>query len=340
MNIEVVRTKHELEAIKTEWNALLARSASQAPFLRHEYMTTWWNTLGGGEWTQGELYVVLGRDAEKKLVGIAPLFLTKNHEGETTLMLLGSIEISDFLDVITPQDQISKFIHVLLEHLNDPTAPPWQVLDMYNILETSSTLLEIKRWAEQNGWHYTQERLKPAPYIPLPQDWEGYLANLDKKQRHELRRKMRQAAGYPLPTKWYIVTEEETLNNEMESFLSLMAQDPHKADFLTEAMREQMVTLMRAAFQAGWLLLIFLQVGQEKAAGYLNFDFNNRIWVYNSGIDFRFRDLSPGWVLLGHLMEWAIEQGREEFDFMRGDESYKYRLGGINRFVVRATSRR
>jgi len=73
-----------------------------------------------------------------------------------------------------------------------------------------------------------------------------------------------------------------------------------------------------------------------KAAGYLSFDYAGHIWVYNSGLNFDFRELSAGWVLLGHLLKWANEQGRSSFDFMRGSEDYKYRFGGVDRFVVRA----
>jgi CelD/BcsL family acetyltransferase involved in cellulose biosynthesis len=59
------------------------------------------------------------------------------------------------------------------------------------------------------------------------------------------------------------------------------------------------------------------------------------MWVYNSGIDPRFSEYSPGWVLLGYLLQWAIDQKRAEFDFMRGDEDYKYRFGAVDRQVVR-----
>ena len=65
-----------------------------------------------------------------------------------------------------------------------------------------------------------------------------------------------------------------------------MAQDAEKKAFLTDAMRTQMHLAVRAAFRAGWLQLAFMEVGGEKAAGYLNFDYGDHIWVYNSGIDF------------------------------------------------------
>jgi len=52
------------------------------------------------------------------------------------------------------------------------------------------------------------------------------------------------------------------------------------------------------------------------------------IWVYNSGINFEYSAYSPGWVLLAYLLQWANENHRERFDFMRGNEDYKYRFGG------------
>ena len=105
-------------------------------------------------------------------------------------------------------------------------------------------------------------------------------------------------------------------------------------------MRQQMREVVRVAFRGGWLQLAFLEVGGQKAAAYLNFDFNNQVWVYNSGLDFSFRELSPGWVLLGYLLKWANENQRSEFDFLRGNEDYKYRFGAVDRYIVRAVVRR
>ena len=91
------------------------------------------------------------------------------------------------------------------------------------------------------------------------------------------------------------------------------------------------------AFDEACLQLVFLKIGGEFAAGYLNADYLNRIWVYNSGLDRRFMEYSPGWVLLGHLLQWANENKRDELDFMRGDEEYKYRFGAVDRHIMRVT---
>ena len=336
MQLKVIQTVEEFDSLADEWNNLLSQSASHVPFLRHEYLSAWWRTLGGGEWQRGELYIVTARYPAGELCAIAPLFVTENRQGETALMLMGSIEISDYLDIIARPGDLPGFIDCLLVHLANRQTPAWQVIDWYNLLEDSPTLPALQAAASRQGWQMTQERLQHCPYIPLPGEWEAYLTGIDKKQRHEIRRKMRRVESAEVPVRLRIVSEGDDLDVEMDAFLDLMGQDPEKRAFLTDAMRAQMHLAVRAAQRAGWLQLSFLEVDGEKAAGYLNFDYANHIWVYNSGINFEYSAYSPGWVLLAYLLQWANENRRERFDFMRGDEDYKYRFGGIDRFVVRA----
>jgi CelD/BcsL family acetyltransferase involved in cellulose biosynthesis len=316
------------------WNALLAESITNAPFLRYEYLATWWQNLGGGEWKDGMLSLVTAQE-DDRLAGIAPLFRTKNRDGLPALMLLGSIEISDYLDVIVRPVDVSRFMSGLLDEL--ATLPPadWSVLDWYNLPDHSPTLPALKMEASKHGWGYTEEIYKSTPSIPLPGNWESYLSGIDKKQRHEIRRKIRRAEESGRAVRWYIVDDESRLDSAVEGFFALMAGDPEKAAFLSEAMRAQMCATAHSAFRAGYLQLAFMEVDGEKAAGYFNFDYGNKIWVYNSGLDRRFMELSPGWVLLGYLLQWANDHQRAEFDFMRGDEDYKYKFGGQNRHVMR-----
>ena len=336
MQLQAIRQLPSMEALADEWNELLHNSASDVPFLRFEYLHAWFQTLGGGEWPQGELYVVAGRRPEGTLAGIAPLFFTANRDGEPALMLLGSIEISDYLDLIIRPDDLDDFIESLFNHLSGSDAPAWQALDWWNFLESSPTLPVLKEAAERRGWTFSQEILQHCPYIPLPGDWETYLLEqVDKKQRHEIRRKIRRAESHDQPVHWYFVEDEKTLDAEIEAFMDLMANDDQKAKFLTDAMRQQFRLGAWAAWRGGYLQLAFLEIGGVKAAGYINFDYDNHIWVYNSGLNFNFSSLSPGWVLLGYLLQWANENNRKIFDFLRGDEEYKYKFGGIDRRVVR-----
>jgi CelD/BcsL family acetyltransferase involved in cellulose biosynthesis len=269
-------------------------------------------------------------------LGIAPFFLADNREGERALLLLGSIEISDYLDLIVSAEHLTDFIEGLFDYIFLPQQTAWQVLDFYNLLENSPTRAVLRKSAQKRGWMYYEEPLQNCPYIPLSTDWETYLAGLDKKQRHEIRRKLRRADQSTPPVSWYFVDDVNVLDQVMDSLFQLMAFDPEKKAFLTELMQKQMKATAHAAFNAGWLKLAFITVGNEKAAAYFTFDFQKRIWVYNSGFDPSFRELSPGWVLLSRLLQWSIENQRHSFDFLRGEEDYKYRFGAVNRRVFRA----
>ncbi len=140
-----------------------------------------------------------------------------------------------------------------------------------------------------------------------------------------------------VPSNWYFVEDKDNLDDAIENFLGLMAQDPEKEAFLTAEMVTAMSGTIKSAFAQGYLQLSFLEIDGQKAAAYLNFDYDNHLWVYNSGLNRDFYSYSAGWVLLGYLLRWANENGRTNFDFMRGDEAYKYRFGAKDRFVQRVT---
>ena len=321
------------QELQGEWNALLDETPSHVPFLRHEYLSTWTLTCGGGEWQQIDAAIVTARDGDR-LAGICPLFLDHQHN-PPRLMLLGSIEISDYLDLLARPADLTNFVDGLLPFLVE-SIPGWKSLDLYNLLEDSPTLPVLESAAARLGWQIQVERLQHAPYIPLPGAWDAYLAGIAKTQRHELRRKMRRLEESGLPSRWYLVEDSAGLERGIDEFMALMEQDPEKAAFLTPAMREHMRLTLRCAHREGCLHLAFLEIDGRKAAAYLSFDYLNRIWVYNSGLDRSFMEFSPGWVLLGYLLQWANENQRSEFDFMRGDEEYKYRFGAVDRFVMRA----
>jgi CelD/BcsL family acetyltransferase involved in cellulose biosynthesis len=314
------------------WNALVEQSIADTPFSQYEYLTEWWKTLGGGEWKQAELVLVSARENDQ-LIGIAPLFITE-YEGQQALLLVGSIEISDYLDLIVREQDLPAFLSGLLDFLASlPSA--WSVIDWYNIPDSSPTLAALKAESEKRGWTHQEEIYRPTPRIPLNGSFEEYLSRLDKKQRHEIRRKMRRAAESELNVRFEIVDKNADIESEIDAFFHLMMQDLNKANFLTSLMREQMSVTIRTAFEQGYLWLAFLEVAGVKVAASLNFDYKNKLWGYNSGVSREHMELSPGWVLLAHTIQWCCENGRYEFDFMRGDEEYKYRFGGVNRYVMR-----
>ncbi|NWG05908.1 MAG: GNAT family N-acetyltransferase [Chloroflexi bacterium] len=331
MNFKLHKDFSEIDS--KSWNTLVEQSIADTPFSRYEYLSEWWKTLGGGEWTSAELILVSAMENDQ-LIGIAPLFIAE-HDDQQALMLLGSIEISDYLDLIVCEADLPRFLSGLIDFLGSSEAGNWSAIDWYNLPDCSPTLAALKTEAGRRGWNYHEEMYRPTPRIALNGSFEEYLSRIDKKQRHEIRRKMRRADESGR-VKFVVVDKNADIGPELESFFHLMVQDPHKAEFLHEVMRDQMSNSIRAAHEYGYLWLAFLEVDGVRAAASLNFDYKNKLWGYNSGVSRDHMEFSPGWVLLGHTIQWCCENGRYEFDFMRGDEEYKYRFGGVNKYVMRA----
>ena len=335
MDVLCLTADQEFDSLAGEWNALVDRSAANMPFIRHEFLRTWWRTRGGGEWGEAALRLVVAREAGT-LVGVAPFFRTQRGR-QPAWMLLGSIEISDYLDLIVARGSEEAFGERLLDYAAAQPIDELAALDLYNLRARSETLSILERSAGQRGWRVETQELQPCPSIALPSSWESYLEQLDKKQRHEVRRKLRRGEGGEEEMAWAIVGPEADIQAEIDNFLALMRKDERKAEFLTAPMVEQFRQSMVAAHAAGWLQLAFLTMDGRLAAAYADFDYANRIWVYNSGIDPRFAARSPGWVLLARLIQWSISHGREAFDFMRGNEGYKFQWGGVSQPIFRLT---
>jgi CelD/BcsL family acetyltransferase involved in cellulose biosynthesis len=333
LNLEIYSDDAVFDTLQSNWNLLLSRSRSDLIFLTHEWQHTWWQA-----YHPGDLHVVVARTDDGRLVGIAPWFIAQQDDLRV-VHTIGCVDVTDYLDIIVDTAYEQDFFEALAEYV-DQAKSTFDTLSLCNFPQQSPALEQWPGMLQQRGFGVHIEREDVCPIITLPSSWEEYLAQLNKKQRHELRRKMRRASG---TTDWYIVGPDHDLSIELDRFLKLMAaSSPEKADFLKN---EQHAAFFRALtplmMSRGWLQLSFLTADGQPAAAYLNFDRNNRIMVYNSGQDVeQFGSLSGGIVLLGHNIRHAIEDGRDEFDFLRGDEPYKYQMGGQDTEVFRLTAKR
>lgn len=160
--------------------------------------------------------------------------------------------------------------------------------------------------------------------IDLPADHEAWIGSLSKKRRHELRRKRRRfvdALGEPL-------LERRTDREAFEAFIAMhRSSQEDKGRFMTDEMERFFWTLITNANAAIDLLTV---AGSPVAAA---FDFidTDTLYLYNSAYAEHASDASPGIMLLALMIEQSIDDGLRRFDFLKGDEHYKYRLGAVDR---------
>ena len=331
MNIKLYTDTSVFDAHCKAWCDLLGDSATDDVFLTCVWQSTWWRV-----YHPGTLWVLVVQDDAGRWMGVAPWFVHMEN-GRRVVRTVGCVDVTDYLDIIARRGAEDAVYRALLGWLAAHT-DDYDEVGLCNIPQNSPTLTRVPALAPQYGLHAKTYVEEVCPVVRLPQHFKDYISALDKKKRHELRRKLRRAAGV---ADWYIVEEgKHDMDAELSRFLDLMAaSSPEKAAFLAvpenRAFFRQVVP--RVA-ERGWLLLAFLTVEGEAVAAYLNFTYRRRVLVYNSGIrPDRHGYLSPGIVLLGWLIRYAIEQEYVEFDFLRGDEPYKYDLGGRDTHVYRLT---
>ncbi len=317
------------DSLASDWDALVSNAVTSTPFQLTFFQKTWWTHLGNGQ-----LLVLAVSDANV-LVGLAPLFI----DNAGVLRWVGGEEIADYLDVIASADNQAAVQDAVFAWLMSDACPAWESAQLSNIPGWSDTFTQWQAMASAFSLTAEVSQIDVSPAIPLPADFEAYMAQISGKQRREIRRKRRRAEANE-ETSWHFVTADADIAAETENFFSLMASShPEKAEFLERPqMRPVFTDLIKAAQANALLSLSFLEVNGEKVAAYLAYDYADRIWLYNSGLLPQVAAaLSAGWVLLTYIIEDSIATGHTVFDFMQGDEDYKYKFGGQDTTIHRLT---
>jgi CelD/BcsL family acetyltransferase involved in cellulose biosynthesis len=256
------------------------------------------------------------------VIGAAPLVI--DHE-TCSASFIGDASVCDYLDfVILPGQELEFFVSMVRDLRNNNI----RYLNLESVPEDSSILTDFKRVADNIGCRMAIETQDVAMAIDLPESWDTYLIQLPGKQRHEIRRKYRRLydAG---EIKYALIENPADIAKEMESFLELFKMNrPDKAAFMTQRMRRYFQSLGKNLSEAGMLKLFKLQIDGVTAAVVMCFDYQSTRFLYNNAYDDSFKEYSVGLMSKVMSMKNAIESRLKRYDFLKGDEIYKQRLGG------------
>jgi CelD/BcsL family acetyltransferase involved in cellulose biosynthesis len=348
----LTKAEEAFQTLRSAWSDLLTRSATNTTFLEPFWQADWWDAYGEGK----ALCVITVRDDEDQLVGIAPLFRHERQVSEDSplpplsierpeseaegvskkiLHPIGGTELSDYLDWIVDKDVADAVYEAIWVYLTEEM-DEWDLLDLHCIPEGSPTLERLPELAKETGYQTAVEQEEVCPIVDLPDDWSDYLDSLDSKQGREIRRKDRRAKRM-LRVDWRKHGEGDDLEADIELFIRLhKASDPEKAAFWDEGTTTFFREVVRDLAKAGVLELSFIYFNDEPMATLLCFTHDRDMLVYNSGyVADRYRSLSSGLLLLSYVIKDAIERDMDHFDFLRGDERYKYDYGGVDKPIYR-----
>jgi hypothetical protein len=366
---------------RATWDAIAARNPWATPFSSWGFQRAWWDAYHGSAHDQTLVVSATagtagGAEADDP-VAIVPLMhrhevepgdaemATRLRHGDrepltavpptAKAIFFGASYHADYATILAAPADLRAVADALADYLadrasagDDPGHPePWDVVDLRRLRcgdPTADALVAaFGRREMSEGWTLNLEREDVCPIVHLPDgvDFDGFLSTLDKKARHEIRRKIRRAdaAGE------VAFTRSVDPLADLELFIELHQHKWGAAGLFPstpggEASRVFIRRLFEACGPDGPVRLSFLTIDGRRIAAGIHVETDDAVMFYNAGLDPDARDLSPGVILTARLIRHAIEAGKRRFDFLRGDEPYKYEWGATDEPIQRLLVRR
>jgi len=359
------------------WDRLAAANPWSTPFSSWAFQPAWWDAYGSGAHDQ-TLVVCPRGTATDEPVAIVPLM--HRHEVEPTdadlatkirhgddraltpvaptakAVFFGASYHADYATILGTPADLPAVAAAVADHLADAAnggdgdidhPKPWDVVDLRRLRcgdpAADALAAAFGRREIDEGWTLNVEREDVCPVVRIPDgvDFEAYLSTLDKKSRHEIRRKMRRAESVGTVA---LIPADDPIA-DLEDFIAL-----HQAKWGSDGLfpptpgGEMSRVFIRRWFEEsgpdGPVRLRFVTVGGRRVAAGITVRDDDREMFYNAGADPDARDLSPGILFIAEAIRAAIRDGIRQFDFLRGDEPYKYDWGSADEPIQRLLVRR
>ena len=327
------RTGHrrpQLSAVAVELAAIVAHAdLAPTPFHRPEWHEVWLRHFR----VAGDPAVVAFGiiDEEGRLEGPPAGWMTLALEGDGAAEL-GDPNVRDYAGPVATPGREAEVVSLAFEWLQEDFA---RRAHFWGLVADAPLTAALTAEAHVRGWTIRHQSETACPGLDLPASWDEYLATLSKHHRHELRRKLRNVEALG-DVEYRTYGGRADVEARMPLVLDLMRRSREdKAAFLTPPMAAFMQDLAVTFAGADITRLGLLRINGEPVAATLCFDYRAVTYLYNSGYEPSLADASVGLVSKACAIRNAIERGQARFDFLRGNEPYKRRLGGVRRQVVR-----
>ena len=308
-------------ALESEWNDTVNRARVPHPFLRHEWIRTWWDSFG----TNHRLHILVARDGER-IIAIAPLMreaATAYGVPVRRIALLANDHTprTDFIIADRPEDAYRAIWKALLEHVDE-----WDVLQLTQLPTTSTTLDVMSTLAAAEGlatgtWHSSD-----SPYVELAGTWDEYWGSLSSKFRANIRNRLSRLTQIGEPA-LEVLADKTAIQGACDDAWRLEAsgwkQDAGTSICSDPAVHRFYTLLTERATEREWLRLLFLTVGGRRIAVSYGACYDGRLFLFKTGYDPEYHACSPFKLLTYFATQDAFAHGLREVDFLGDSEPWK-----------------
>ncbi len=294
-----------LHALQPEWTELWERCPDATPFQTPDWLLPWWDSFGSGQLTS------LAVRSAGTLKAVIPAYL------DGGVLRLAGGGVSDYLDALIDPD-LRGGAWEWIESLD------WERCE-FTDLPPGSPLLD----GSADSLDACVADCSVCPSVPLPPPKTPFGRNLRR---------------YGPRIGQFESTSATTLDGFFDALFRLHTARWNERGSGGVLAGDALQTFHRRAarnlLEHGRLLLDGLRRDGELVGVIYGLLGHQRVWLYISGFDPAFAKLSPGGVMVAHVLERAVAEGYSELDFLRGNEPYKYTWGARDRKTFSITARR
>ena len=346
IRIECVRDTAALESLERDFDQLSGGNAMR----RLSWLIPWWNAYQATH----SLHVLIAyRDGN--VCGIMPLAETTSPLTGRSLVFMGSGKVcTDDCGILVKQSDAQEVSEVFATWVvQSPECCRWDHLNLDGVRENNFAMecfadqlqkltgLQIERKSSPNCWS-----------APLAGGLEAYKSRLTKRAR-KIFREAEASLDSGKGTFEIAQSKEQALAfaRQIEGMHQSRWQERGiEGCFSTQEFTRFVDGAVAHQWQDPWtcndsnrdpvgpnendtgkqrVLVGLVRINGVVAAGAICFRDRSAIAMYLVGMNPECAEDRPGWMLNTAFIRYAIEQGCCEFDFLRGDEEYKERLGGV-----------
>jgi len=334
--VEVLGEETSFEGLREEWHTLLLNSKASSIFLTHEWLAVYWRFFGAGR----KLLVLAARDADDRLVGIAPLCLRMIAPFRLPVLKRAELLGGPFTDVMDLLLSPGREVEVLRAILDSLTRQKVDLIDLAEIPESSPTRSALRLLREERGVDLKEETMGSLPYAPTRGAWLDYLHDRGTStQRHYKYYTNRLSKRYRVDFAAH--RDPDAIEREFQPFLDLyrkrFSEYPALISPVYRSFREE---IARHASKNGWMILFVMRLDEELVAAEWCFRWGGALLSYNACYDPDRSNEGITTVFQGNIIRFAFENGFEEYDFLRGEEGYKAHWSSGKRTHYRLRIRR
>jgi CelD/BcsL family acetyltransferase involved in cellulose biosynthesis len=331
MKLELVTHRQNIAALAGRWDELAREDARDGFFRTSGWYLSWLDHVR----PDAQPFVVVARDSEGNIAGLAPLCRVRHREHWLPMdgVSLGGREVvsGEYLDYLSVPHARTEVLCGVMEFLWKE-ASRWDLLITGEVFAGGDLHRALESFAERKGLAIRVQEERVCPFIELPPTFEQYLAaGFNQKRRKEIKRQTRVILE-DFGAQIEVYSRPEEIAENLDSLVQLHTGRWQSANQTGNMGRPGFVRFLYHicdAPPAGALPRLYVMKHQgQPVAALLVFYFGQSALAYSIGRDpgCAISHLSPGFAILVRSIQDAIQQGYRYYDFLRGDERFKFHL--------------